>query len=108
MDWRERFDTELEGAEQARARGNEGQARVCARRAAGIAAAEYFRRHGNTTRSGSAIDALNQLALEPSLPAESASILSHLLQQVDTEFKLPEGVDLISEARLLRRQLLSD
>jgi hypothetical protein len=108
MDWLARFDAELERAQQARARGNEGQARVCARRAAGIAAAEYFERRGQAARSGSAIDILNQLALEPSLPAESASILTHLLQQVDTEFKLPEGVDLISEARLLRRQLLPE
>jgi hypothetical protein len=106
MDWRERFDAELERAQQARERGNEGQARVCARRAAGITAAEYFRRRGQAPTSGSAIDVLGQLALEPSLSAESASLLAHLLQQVDTEFKLPAGVDLIAEARLLRHQLL--
>ena len=58
--------------------------------------------------SGSAIDVLDQLALEPELPAECASILTHLLQKVNTEFKLPAGVDLIAEARLLRQQLLPD
>jgi hypothetical protein len=108
MDWRGRFDAELERAERARARGNEGQARVCARRAAGIAAAEYFRRRGSTPRSGSAIDVLDQMTLEPSLPDETGAILSHLLQKVNTEFKLPAGVDLLAEARLLRRQLLAD
>ena len=108
MNWRERFDAELEHAERARARGNEGQARVCARRAAGIAVAEYFRRRGHPATSGSAIDVLDQLALEPELPAECASILTHLLQKVNTEFKLPSGVDLIAEARLLRQQLLPD
>ena len=108
MDWRERFDAEMDRAEQARARGNEGQARVCARRAAGVAAAEYFRRRGQAPTSGSAIDILGQLALEPSLPAQAAPLLTHLLQQVDTEFKLPARVDLIAEARLLRHQLLPD
>jgi hypothetical protein len=108
MDWRERFEKELDRAQQARGRGNEGQARVCARRAAGIAAAEYFRRRGHTPTSGSAIDVLSQLALEPSLSAESASLLAHLLQKVDTEFKLPAGVDLIAEARLLRQQLIPE
>ena len=42
MDWQAEIQAELEKAQQARARGNEGQARVCARRAAGIAAREYF------------------------------------------------------------------
>ena len=81
---------------------------MCARSAAGIAAAEYFKRRGQAPTSGSAMDVLDQLALEPSLPAESAPLLAHLLQQVDTEFKLPAGVDLIAEARLLRQQLLPD
>jgi len=36
------IDAEFKHAEQARSRGNEGQARVCARRAVGIAAREYF------------------------------------------------------------------
>ena len=36
MDWQKDVDAEFEKAAQARARGNEGQARVCARRAAGI------------------------------------------------------------------------
>lgn len=108
MDWRERFEAELDRAQRARGRGNEGQARVCARRAAGIAAAEYFRRRGTANRSTSAIDLLNELALEHSLPGEIPSIIAHLLLQVNTEFKLPPDVDLIAETRLLRHQLLTD
>jgi hypothetical protein len=81
---------------------------VCARRAAGIAAAEYFRRRGQAPRRGSALDLLNQLALETSLPDGAAPLIAHLLRQVDTEFRLPPGVDLIAEARLLRQQLVPD
>jgi hypothetical protein len=36
--WQERYQNELERGEQARRDGNEGMARVCARRAAGLAA----------------------------------------------------------------------
>jgi len=108
MDWRERFEAELDRAQQARGRGNEGQARVCARRAAGIAAAEYFRRRDHASGSSSAIDLLNLLALEPSLPGEVPTVITHLLQQVNTDFKLPADIDLIAETRLLRHRLLPD
>ena len=40
-DWKEKLQKEFERAQIARASGNEGQARVCARRAAGIAIREY-------------------------------------------------------------------
>jgi len=108
MDWRERFEAEMDRGAQARGRGNEGQARVCARRAAGLAAAEYFRRRGHLTRSSSAIDVLNELAREPSLPDDLEPLLTHLLQRVSPEFQLPPDVDLLADARLLEQQLLID
>ena len=55
------INAEFERAEQARAHGNEGQARVCTRHAAGIAIREYFLRHGETIRTPSAYDLLNML-----------------------------------------------
>ena len=59
MDWQTQIEAEFERAEQARARGNEGQARVCARRAAGIAVREYLTRSGIRPPSTSAYDLLN-------------------------------------------------
>jgi len=106
MNWRERFETEIQKAERARGRGNEGQARVCARRAAGIAAAEFLARRGLSPASRSALDALRQLRREPALPSGLAPLLDHLVQQVNTEFKLPPGVDLIDEASRLSELLL--
>ena len=61
MDWQTDIEAEFEKAEQARARGNEGQARVCARRAAGIAIREYLTRRGICPPSASAYDLLNLL-----------------------------------------------
>ena len=42
---------EFERAASARRKGNEGQARVCARRAAGIAIREYLIRRGTRLRA---------------------------------------------------------
>lgn len=99
---------ELEAAEQARLRGNEGKARVCARRAAGIGVREYFRRRGEQPRTSSAYDLLRLIAQEPALPANLKESALRLALRVDEDFSLPPGVDLIAEARGLCAALLSD
>jgi len=99
MDWQTEIESEFEKAEQARARGNEGQARVCARRAAGIAIREYLTRQGIRPPSVSAYDLLNLLKEDPSLPADLRLIADHLTLRVNEEFKLPVNADLIAEAR---------
>jgi hypothetical protein len=108
MDWLERFDLELANAERARGRANEGQARVCARRAAGIAAAEYYERRGLAPRTISALDVLQQLLNDTAVPDAAMPALRNLLLQVDEEFRLPPGVDLIADARSLRDHLLPE
>ena len=100
------IDVEFERAEQARARGNEGQARVCARRAAGMAAREYFVRRGQTIRTPSAYDLLKLLIEDPSLRDDLRQIAVHLTLRVDEEFKLPVDIDLIVEAKKLCEGLL--
>jgi hypothetical protein len=99
MDWQAQIETELEKAQAARARGNEGQARVCARRAAGIAAREYLERRGVRPPSVSAYDLLNLLKEDPQLSTHLKSIADHLTIRVTEEFKLPVDADLIAEAR---------
>lgn len=108
MDWRARFELELANAGRARARGNEGQARVCARRAAGVAAAEYYSRRGLAPKSASALDELQQLLNDPDVPAGALPAIKNLLLKVDEAFQLPDGVDLIHDARLLLAQLLPE
>ena len=107
MDWQADVKSELEKAEQARARGNEGQARVCARRAAGIAAREYFTRQGIRVPSMSAYDLLNTIKTDPQVSLELQQIASHLTLRVNEEFKLPVNADLIAEARRFCAGLLS-
>lgn len=103
MDWQ----SEIDRAEQARARGNEGQARVCARRAAGIAAREYLTRRGLRPPSASAYDVLNMLKTDQRLSPDLRLIAEHLTLRVTEEFKLPVHADLIAEARRFCEGLLS-
>ncbi|MGE5071876.1 MAG: hypothetical protein ACM3MF_00470 [Anaerolineae bacterium] len=107
MDLNDEITRELERALQARTRGNEGQARVCARRAAGIAARDFLARRGSPPRTSSAYDLLKLLAEDIALPAAIQERAAILTLRVDEEFKLPPGVDLIAEARLLCESLLA-
>jgi HEPN domain-containing protein len=100
------IDKEFERAEQARAKNNEGQARVCARRAAGIAIREYLTRKGTPPRTASAYDLLNFIKDHPLLAPDLKLIADHLTLRVTEEFKLPVDVDLVAEARVLCRGLL--
>jgi len=106
-DWQSALKVEFERAVQARARGNEGQARVCARRAAGIAAREYFTRRGEVVRTPSAYDLLRRLTEDAQLPAELRQAAGYLTLRVNEEFKLPVDVDLVAEAHKLCDELLS-
>ena len=106
MDWKSGIQLEFERAAEARATGNEGQARVCARRAAGIAIREYLTRRGIRPPSTSAYDLLNLLKEEPQLSPDLKLIADHLTLRVTEEFKLPVDVDLVEEAKKLCEELL--
>src|ERR671912_713356 len=106
MDWQAQINAEFERAAQARERGNEGQARVCARRAAGIAIREYLTRQGIRPPSSSAYDLLNLIKEDPHLSSDLKQIAEHLTLRVTEEFKLPVDADLVAEARTFCEELL--
>jgi hypothetical protein len=108
INWKDTLQKEFELAEAARARGNEGQARVCARRAAGIAIREYYARRGYNVRTPSAYDLLQTLTDEPQLSPELKQAAEYLTLRVTEEFKLPVDVDLIEESRKLCGGLLKE
>ena len=99
-------EAEFERATTARARNNEGQARVCARRAAGIAIRDYLTRKGTPPRSASAYDLLNLIKNDSALSPDLKLIADHLTVRVTEEFKLPVDVDLVAEARTFCAKLL--
>jgi len=105
-DWQIKIQAEFDRAEQARTNKNEGQARVCARRAAGIAIREYLIRKGTPPPSLSAVDLLNLLKDDSHLSPDLKLIVEHLTLRVTEEFKLPVDADLVIEARKLCDELL--
>lgn len=107
INWLNSMQKELEDGEAARARGNEGMARVCARRAAGYAAAEYFKRMGIAFTNPSAYERLRYLHTLPEIPQDVRSACAALTLRVDTEYRLPPDVDLLREARCLLAWLMA-
>jgi hypothetical protein len=95
------INAELQNAERARQDGNEGRARVCARRAAGIAARVFLARHAHRLRDRSAYSALLALAEFPGLVPDLQAAALHLVTRVTEEFTLPLDADLIADARKL-------
>ena len=89
---------ELQMARESRKSGNEGRARVCARRAAGLVALRYFQKLPAEKEPENGYRALEMLRERGELPAEVQQALIWLTTRVDTDHQLPDGVDLIAEA----------
>ena len=105
-EWRSEIESEFSKAREARIKGNEGQARVCARRAAGIAIREYLTRQGIHPPSASAYDLLNLLKNDPHLSPDLKLIADHLTLRVTEDFKLPVDADLVAEAMTFCKELM--
>lgn len=108
-DWRQRVEHELATAEAARARGNEGLARVCARRAAGWAVQAYLEQRGVDLQTTSVMEPIRYLLNVEGLRLETKTILEHMLvakqkDDLESDSYFPLDVDLVAEAK----QLISD
>jgi HEPN domain-containing protein len=104
--WKTALEKEFRMAAEARAHGNEGQARVCARRAAGVAIREYLLRRRIRPANPSAYELLKSLLYMPDLPVEVRQAAEYLTLRVNDEFNLPLTVDLVEQARILCQGLL--
>jgi hypothetical protein len=96
--WRDQFQSEIERAQDARQLGNEGKARVCARRAVGILIGQYLYQRGIGNPGPSLYDRLRLLQSLPDLSPEILEIIGHFLLRVNADHTLPGNYDLISEA----------
>ncbi|MBN2145965.1 MAG: hypothetical protein JW726_01210 [Anaerolineales bacterium] len=106
--WKTTYHAELSHARQSRAAGNEGMARVCARRAVGALIGEYFRIHGFHSRTPSAYDRLRALLELPTINPALKEVAAHFLLRATPEHNLPIDADLIAEAEFIKEQLEID
>ena len=106
MRWKVEYKQEIERAILARADGNEGMARVCARRAVGIIIGEYLNRLGYTGMSNSAYDRLSLFNNLPNVEEKYKEIAKHFLIKVNLDHNLPVKADLISDVIWLKENLI--
>jgi len=99
--WKSEFLEELTQAQVARERGKEGRARVCARRAAGIAVRRYYSVRQLPSRDKSAHDILLRLARDSTVGEEARLAAQRLTRRVSETFSLRADIDLIREAARL-------
>jgi hypothetical protein len=107
-DWKQITREELILAEQARNDGNEGRARVLARRAAGYVAYEYLLRQGIVLQSKSALERIRFLQTSAELSPIERETFEHFLIHTTPEHRLPINADLIADVHVLVRLLLGE
>lgn len=107
-----KISQELKLARQAESEGNQGKARVCARRAAGWAIQEHLSRQGTSLGSNNALDHIKYFSTQEGLPQPMYAVLHHLTVKLEKDslesdaYYPIEGVDLMSEAQWLAENLL--
>ncbi len=105
-DWiKSKIEVELGLAEKNRQEGFEGRARVCARRAAGIAIRAYFTQRGVAEAALNALDLIQAFKDLPGIPQEMRRSAEMLLLRVDEAHQLPSEIDLIAVSRKLINEL---
>jgi hypothetical protein len=110
----ETIKNELRMAYQAQASGNDGLARVCARRAAGWAIQIHLKQLGVDLESPSALDHIKYLDSQQNNSTQVSKVLGYLQVKVakktleeDSYWPLPK-VDLVKEAHWLAELMLEE
>jgi hypothetical protein len=92
---------ELLLAKQSRMEGNEGRARVCARRAAGTAVQLFLEQKGLVGKGENIFKSLMVFGDVIDLPERIRRALFWLVKRVDEDYNLPPEIDLIEEAAVV-------
>ncbi len=94
-----RIEQELARARQARVEGKEGRARVCARRAAGLAIRAYYQRREGRQWGGDALTQLKRLQDDRVVPEGVRAAAARLTTKVDFDHRLPFAADPLEDAQ---------
>jgi len=92
---------ELATAESALQTGNPGKARVCARRAVGLATEAWLEHHPDRQWRGDAMEYLRQIQDDSSFPASVREAAERLSTPVPKQHEAPFTADPIGDARLI-------
>jgi len=92
---------ELESGEAACVAGNDGKARVCARRAAGIAIAYWLYHHPERIWGLDAMTRLNHVRADSTFPAEIREAATRLTTKITGRFSSAFSTNPLDDCRIL-------
>lgn len=104
----EEIRKELATARAARERGNEGMARVCARRAAGVAVAHWLERHPHKAWKRDAMNLLREVESDDTLPDAVRNAARRLTTRITEKFTLPFTEDPMKDATIIINYFLEN
>lgn len=97
---------ELTRAHNWRLAGNEGRARVCARRAAGMAIGFYYHAQSGESAPGNAYKLLRWLSNHAPADPEEKQAARRLTARVSVDHNLPHPEDPLADAQLIVDKML--
>ena len=107
MQWQEQIEKELSKAAEGLEKGNNGLARVCARRAVALATQHWAEHRHLPGWQGDAIYQLRQTKGEITFPLPVREAAQRLLTKVTEQAPLPITTDPINDARIILDHLNS-
>jgi len=105
---RRSVEREMERAGEARKEGNEGMARVCARRAAGAAVGHWMLTHPLARAGADAMSRLRAFSLAAAVPPDVRQAAERLCARVTGDFTAPFPVDPLADARSIAQFCLQE
>ena len=108
MSWQDSIEQELTKAFEGIQSGNDGLARVCARRAVALAAQHWAKHHHLPSWHGDAMHQLRQIEGETTFPLPVREAAQRLLTKVTEQAQLPMTTDPITDARIILDHLNSE
>ena len=101
MNRSEQIEQELIKAANGLRTGNDGLARVCARRAVALASQQWAAQQKLANWRGDSMHHLQQIQAEPTFPLPVRAAAQRLLTKVTEQTQLPMTTDPITDARLI-------
>ena len=95
------IEKEFSDAQIARRQGNEGRARVCARRGAGFAVAWLCKSKGQDVRENDSLKLLKSVQNDQLLALEVREASARLTARITADFKYPFPTDPLDDARII-------
>lgn len=101
MSWREKIDQEFAKATKGLKNGNDGLARVCARRAVALASQHWAEQHNLPAWQGDGMHQLRQIQGEITFPLSVREAAQRLLTKVTEQAHSPMTTNPITDARII-------